>query len=58
MLLNYQKEAIWRQMQEYKREAARAEERIAKRRDRQTDYDDQIEIVDTYWSKVECTIVS
>ncbi|KAG0222586.1 E3 ubiquitin-protein ligase bre1 [Mortierella sp. GBA43] len=52
VLLNYQKEAIWRQMQEYKREAARVEERITRRSDKQADHDDQINIVNTYWNKL------
>jgi hypothetical protein len=39
-------------MQEYKREAARTEERIAKRKEKQADYDDQIDVVETYWNKV------
>ncbi|KAF9343987.1 E3 ubiquitin-protein ligase bre1, partial [Mortierella sp. AD094] len=52
VLLNFQKEAIWRQMQEYKREIARAQERIEQLEDKQADYDSQISSVDTYWSKL------
>ncbi|KAF9200430.1 E3 ubiquitin-protein ligase bre1 [Haplosporangium sp. Z 27] len=52
VLLNFQKEAIWRQLQEYKREIARAQERIEQLEDRQVDYDSQIESVDTNWSKL------
>ncbi|KAF9997995.1 hypothetical protein BGZ65_006452 [Modicella reniformis] len=52
VLLNFQKEAIWRQMQEYKREAARADERIIKLENKQADYNKQISTVDAYWNKL------
>ncbi|KAF9993192.1 E3 ubiquitin-protein ligase bre1 [Entomortierella chlamydospora] len=52
VLLNFQKEAIWRQMQEYKREIARAQERIDQLEDKQADYDSQINSVDAYWNKL------
>ncbi|KAF9114913.1 E3 ubiquitin-protein ligase bre1 [Mortierella sp. AM989] len=52
VLLNYQKEAIWRQMQEYKRETARVQERIDQLEDKQIDYDAHISSVDTYWNKL------
>lgn len=52
MLLNFQKEAIWRQIQEYKRENARAQERIERLKDHQVGYDERLSELDSHWSKV------
>ncbi|KAF9188907.1 hypothetical protein BGZ51_000245 [Haplosporangium sp. Z 767] len=52
VLLNFQKEAIWRQMQEYRRETKRALERIAQLEDKQSDYDQHIDVVDSHWDKL------
>ncbi|KAF8936763.1 E3 ubiquitin-protein ligase bre1 [Dissophora ornata] len=53
VLLSFQKEAIWRQMQEYRREAARAQERISRVEEKQSCYDAQISVLDAYWSKLQ-----
>ncbi|KAI1297025.1 E3 ubiquitin-protein ligase bre1 [Mortierella claussenii] len=52
VLLNFQKEAIWRQIQEYKRETARVQERIARLENKQAEYDTHTSTVDTYWKKL------
>ncbi|KAI7817581.1 hypothetical protein BC939DRAFT_326728 [Gamsiella multidivaricata] len=52
VLLNFQKDAIWRQMQEYKRECLRTQERIAQLNDKQVDYESHLSTVDVYWSKL------
>ncbi|KAG0054138.1 E3 ubiquitin-protein ligase bre1 [Linnemannia elongata] len=52
VLLNFQKEAIWRQIQEYKRENARAQERIERLRDHQVGYDERLSELDSHWSKL------
>lgn len=52
MLLNFQKEAIWRQIQEYKRENVRAQERIERLKDHQVGYDERLSELDSHWSKV------
>ncbi|KAF9988578.1 E3 ubiquitin-protein ligase bre1 [Mortierella antarctica] len=52
VLLSFQKEAIWRQMQEYKREHARAQERIARLHEKQVDYEAHLSTIDVYWNKL------
>ncbi|KAF9322527.1 E3 ubiquitin-protein ligase bre1 [Podila minutissima] len=52
VLANFQKEAIWRQMQEYKREHARAIEHIEKLQGKQVDYEAHLSTVDIYWNKL------
>ncbi|KAF9424144.1 E3 ubiquitin-protein ligase bre1 [Podila epigama] len=52
VLSNFQKEAIWRQMQEYKREHARALEHIEKLQENQVDYEAHLSTVDIYWNKL------
>ncbi|KAF9435680.1 E3 ubiquitin-protein ligase bre1 [Entomortierella beljakovae] len=52
VLLNFQKEAIWRQMQEYKRETSETYEQIDQLEDSQSSYSDQINILDTFWNKL------
>ncbi|KAG0052141.1 E3 ubiquitin-protein ligase bre1 [Gryganskiella cystojenkinii] len=50
VLLNFQKEAIWRQMQEYKREYTRAQERISRLQEKQVDYEAHLSTIDIYWN--------
>ncbi|KAG9322933.1 hypothetical protein KVV02_003472 [Mortierella alpina] len=52
VLLSFQKEAIWRQMQEYKREHARAQERIVRLHEKQVDYEAHLSTIDVYWNKL------
>ncbi|KAI1309511.1 E3 ubiquitin-protein ligase bre1 [Mortierella claussenii] len=52
VLLNYQKDAIWRQMQEYKREYVRAQDQIVRLHDKQVDYEAHLSTVDIYWNKL------
>ncbi|KAF9142510.1 hypothetical protein BG015_000806, partial [Linnemannia schmuckeri] len=52
VLLNFQKEAIWRQIQEYKRENVRAQERIDRLKDHQVGYDERLSELDSHWSKL------
>lgn len=52
MLLNFQKEAIWRQIQEYKRANVRAQERIEQLKVHQVGYDERLSELDSHWSKV------
>ncbi|KAG0219993.1 E3 ubiquitin-protein ligase bre1 [Mortierella sp. NVP41] len=52
ILHNFQKEAIWRQMQEYKREYARSQEKIAQLNEKQVDYEAHLSTVDLYWNKL------
>ncbi|KAF9917640.1 E3 ubiquitin-protein ligase bre1 [Linnemannia zychae] len=52
ILHNFQKDAIWRQMQEYKREYSRAQERIAQLNEKQIDYEAHLSTVDVYWNKL------
>ncbi|KAF9101661.1 hypothetical protein BGX29_005396 [Mortierella sp. GBA35] len=52
VLLNFQKEAIWRQIQEYKRENVRAQERIERLQEHQVDYDEHLSALDSHWSKL------
>ncbi|KAG0316737.1 E3 ubiquitin-protein ligase bre1 [Dissophora globulifera] len=50
VLLSYQKDAIWRQMQEYKREYSRAQDRITQLHHKQVDYEAHLSTVDIYWN--------
>ncbi|KAK3845156.1 MAG: hypothetical protein J3R72DRAFT_437013 [Linnemannia gamsii] len=52
VLLNFQKEAIWRQIQEYKRENVRAQERIERLKNHQVSYDERLSELDSHWSKL------
>ncbi|KAG0221631.1 E3 ubiquitin-protein ligase bre1 [Mortierella sp. GBA43] len=51
-VLNFQRDAIWRQMQEYKREYMKAQERISQLCDRQVDYEAHLSTIDIYWNKL------
>ncbi|KAJ3160195.1 E3 ubiquitin-protein ligase bre1 [Geranomyces michiganensis] len=48
----FQKAAIWRQMQHYKRESLRAADRIAELEDQQLVYDSSLVLANTYMRKV------
>ncbi|KAF9921814.1 E3 ubiquitin-protein ligase bre1, partial [Modicella reniformis] len=52
VLLSFQKDAIWRQMQEYKREYFKAQQRIAQLHDKQIDYEAHLSTIDIYWNKL------
>lgn len=52
VLLNFQKEAIWRQIQEYKRANVRAQERIEQLKVHQVGYDERLSELDSHWSKL------
>ncbi|KAF9398079.1 E3 ubiquitin-protein ligase bre1 [Mortierella sp. AD011] len=52
VLQNFQKDAIWRQMQDYKREFLRAQGRITQLNDRQIDYEAHLSTVDIYWNQL------
>ncbi|KAF9355979.1 E3 ubiquitin-protein ligase bre1 [Mortierella sp. AD094] len=52
VLQNFQKDAIWRQMQDYKREFLRAQDRITQLHDRQIDYEAHLSTVDIYWNQL------
>ncbi|KAG0267119.1 E3 ubiquitin-protein ligase bre1 [Actinomortierella ambigua] len=51
VLHNFQKEAIWRQMQEYKRENARAQETIETLKKSQADYESHLSTISIYWEQ-------
>ncbi|KAG0237676.1 E3 ubiquitin-protein ligase bre1 [Actinomortierella wolfii] len=51
VLHNFQKEAIWRQMQEYKRENARAQETIENLKKNQVDYESHLSTINIYWEQ-------
>ncbi|TPX57776.1 hypothetical protein PhCBS80983_g03563 [Powellomyces hirtus] len=51
-VLGFQKEAIWRQMQHYKRKSVRAEQRIAQLENKQSVYDSSLALANTYMHKV------
>ncbi|KAF9201986.1 E3 ubiquitin-protein ligase bre1 [Haplosporangium sp. Z 27] len=51
-LQNFQKDAIWRQMQDYKREFLRAQERIVQLHNRQIDYEAHLSTIDIYWNQL------
>ncbi|KAK3824949.1 MAG: hypothetical protein J3Q66DRAFT_97974 [Benniella sp.] len=52
VLLSFQKDVIWRQMQEYKREYLKAQERITQLYSQQTDYEAHLSTIDIYWNKL------
>ncbi|KAF9110703.1 E3 ubiquitin-protein ligase bre1 [Mortierella sp. AM989] len=52
VLQNFQKDAIWRQMQDYKREYSMAQGRIAQLHDRQIDYEAHLSTIDIYWNQL------
>ena len=52
---HFQKEAIWRQMQEYKRERNVLESRLEELDKRSAYHDDHLRIVDAWWSQVNCS---
>ncbi|KAF9581043.1 E3 ubiquitin-protein ligase bre1 [Lunasporangiospora selenospora] len=52
VLLRFQKEAIWRQVQEYRRELTKTQEKINQLDDRQIDYGNHTNIVDAAWDKL------
>ncbi|KAK9763155.1 E3 ubiquitin-protein ligase bre1 [Basidiobolus ranarum] len=51
-ILNFQKEAIWRQMQKYKRKAQRAEENIARLKKKQDTYESRFLMIARFWDKL------
>lgn len=48
----YQKDAIYRQMQEYKREKSILESQLRDVQKKSTDHDDHLRVVDAWWSQV------
>jgi hypothetical protein len=48
----YQKDAIYRQMLEYKREKATLESQLKDVQKRSSDHDDHLRIIDAWWSQV------
>jgi hypothetical protein len=48
----YQKDAIYRQMLEYKREKATLESQLKDLQKRSTDHDDHLRVIDAWWSQV------
>ncbi|KAI5819897.1 hypothetical protein BZA77DRAFT_123250 [Pyronema omphalodes] len=51
-VIHFQKEAIWRQMQEYKRERNILEARLEDLDKRSVYHDDHLRIVDAWWTQV------
>ncbi|KAH0537832.1 hypothetical protein FGG08_005445 [Glutinoglossum americanum] len=51
-LEQYQKEAIWRQMQEYKREKNTLEDRLSEMKKRSVFHDDHLRIIDAWWKQL------
>ncbi|KAF9432274.1 E3 ubiquitin-protein ligase bre1 [Entomortierella beljakovae] len=49
---SYQRDTIWRQMQDYKREYLKARERIARLHERQIDYEAHLSTIDIYWNQL------
>lgn len=49
---HFQKEAIWRQMQEYKRERNMLEARVEQLDKRSAYHDDHLRVVDAWWTQV------
>lgn len=52
VLQKYQKDAIYRQMLEYKREKATLESQLKDVQKRSTDHDDHLRVIDAWWSQV------
>ena len=48
----YQKDAIYRQMLEYKREKATLESQLRDVQKRSVDHDDHLRVIDAWWSQV------
>ncbi|KAI9746325.1 MAG: E3 ubiquitin-protein ligase bre1 [Claussenomyces sp. TS43310] len=59
-LENYQKDAIYRQMLEYKRERATLESQLKDVQKRSVDHDDHLRVIDAWWSELldEVTLLS
>ena len=51
-LQKYQKDAIYRQMLEYKREKATLESQMKDVQKRAVDHDDHLRVIDAWWSQV------
>ena len=51
-LQKYQKDAIYRQMLEYKREKATLESQLKDVQKRSVDHDDHLRVIDAWWSQV------
>ncbi|KAI9864533.1 MAG: E3 ubiquitin-protein ligase bre1 [Trichoglossum hirsutum] len=51
-LEQFQKEAIWRQMQEYKRERNALEDQLKEMTKRSTFHDDHLRIIDAWWKQL------
>ena len=49
---HFQKEAIWRQMMEYKRERNMLESRVEELDKRSTYHDDHLRVIDAWWAQV------
>lgn len=49
---HFQKEAIWRQMMEYKRERNMLEHRVEELEKKSTYHDDHLRVIDAWWSQV------
>ena len=56
LLQQYQKEAIWRQMQEYKREKNTLEDRLSEMKERSVFHDDHLRIIDAWWKQVSASV--
>ncbi|KAA8915078.1 hypothetical protein FN846DRAFT_6633 [Sphaerosporella brunnea] len=52
-VVHFQKEAIWRQMQEYKRERNILESRVEELDKKSAYHDDHLRIVDAWWTQSE-----
>jgi hypothetical protein len=52
----FQKDAIYRQMQEYKREKNILESQIKEVQKRSVDHDDHLRVIDAWWSQVSTLI--
>jgi hypothetical protein len=52
-LQKYQKDAIYRQMLEYKREKATLESQLKDVQKRSSDHDDHLRVIDVWWSQVK-----
>ena len=56
-LQKYQKDAIYRQMLEYKREKATLESQLKDVQKRSVDHDDHLRVIDAWWSQVNYPVM-
>ncbi|RPB05713.1 hypothetical protein L873DRAFT_532712 [Choiromyces venosus 120613-1] len=52
-VIHFQKEAIWRQMMEYKRERNMLESRVEELDKRSTYHDDHLRVIDAWWAQFD-----